>query len=139
MEATDSDEPKIHTLIFDEKPGIQAIGTTAPDLPPTEENGVIKRDYEYKRFGTLALLAAIDLITGKAFPLVSDTHKSSDFIEFLKMLDAFYPEGDIIRLVLDNLAGSTGIRKHGRTSRQDREGPSSCSDMSSGSQAQFNR
>ena len=107
LEATDSDEPKIHTLSYDEKPGIQATGTTAPDLPPTEENGVIKRDYEYVRFGTIALLAAIDLLTGKAFPLVSDTHKSSDFVEFLKMLDAFYPEGDIIRLVLDNLAVHT--------------------------------
>ena len=39
MEAAGSGEPQIHTLIFDEKPGIQAIGTTTPDLPPTEENG----------------------------------------------------------------------------------------------------
>ena len=43
---------------YDEKPGIQAIATTAPDLPP--EPGVhatFARDHEYKRHGTLSLLA----------------------------------------------------------------------------------
>ena len=37
------------------------------------------------------MLACIDLNTGKAIPLVSDTHKSSDFVEFLKKLDREYP------------------------------------------------
>lgn len=96
------DEEMVHTLSYDEKPGIQAIATVAPDLPPTPENGVIKRDGEYKRLGTLSLLAAIDLLTGEAIPLVRDTHKSADFIYFLKMLDSKYPKGDKIRLILDN-------------------------------------
>ena len=61
-------EQEIHTVSYDEKPGIQAIATTAPDLPPTVENGTVKRDYEYKRLGTVSLLAAIDLLTGKQFP-----------------------------------------------------------------------
>ena len=52
--------------------------------------------------GTLSLLAGIDLLTGEAIPLVSLTHKSSDFIEFLKIVDAKYPKGDTIRLILDN-------------------------------------
>jgi transposase len=92
-----------HVLSYDEKPGIQAISTTVADLLPTEKNGTIKRDYEYKRLGTLSLLAGIDLQTGEAIPLVSDTHNSSDYIGFLKILDAKYPAGDKIRLVLDNL------------------------------------
>ena len=92
-----------HVLSYDEKPGIQAIANTAEDLPPTEGNGVIKRDYEYKRLGTLSLLAGIDLQTGEAIPLVSDTHNSEDYINFLKKLDLKYPAGDKIRLVLDNL------------------------------------
>ncbi len=54
------------------------------------------------RFGTLSLLEGIDLLTGEAIPLVSQTHKSSDFIKFLKILDAKYPEGNTIRLILDN-------------------------------------
>lgn len=93
----------VHVVSYDEKPGIQAIANVADDLPPTEENGAIKRDYEYKRLGTVSLLAGIDLQTGEAIPLVSDSHNSSDYIDFLKILDARYPKGDTIRLVLDNL------------------------------------
>lgn len=60
------------------------------------------RDYEYKRLGTLSLIAGIDLLTGIAIPVVSETHKSSDFICLLKKLDERYPEGDIIRIICDN-------------------------------------
>lgn len=92
-----------HVLSYDEKPGIQAIATTGEDLLPTEEQGVIKRDYEYKRLGTVSLLAAIDLQTGEAIQLVRDKHSSAEYIEFLKKLDEKYPKGDKIRLILDNL------------------------------------
>lgn len=92
-----------HVLSYDEKPGIQAIATTGEDLNPTKEHGTVKRDYEYKRLGTVSLLAGIDLQTGEAIPLVSDTHNSKDYINFLKKLDAKYPKEDKIRLVLDNL------------------------------------
>ena len=88
---------------YDEKPGIQAIATTAPDLPP--EPGVhatFARDHEYKRHGTLSLLAGIDLLTGKVHALVRDRHRSREFIEFLKLLDAAYPAGTAIKLILDN-------------------------------------
>ena len=70
------------TVSYHEKPGIQAISNTAPDLRPTPEHGEVYRDAEYKRLGTLSLLAGIDLLTGEAIPLVSETHKSSDFISF---------------------------------------------------------
>ena len=103
----EGDEPEIHTISYGEKPGIQAIATTSPDLPPTADKGVTMRDYEYKRLGTVSLLAGIDLLTGEAFPLVSTSHKSADFIEFLKLLDQSYPEGDKIRLVLDNHSAHT--------------------------------
>jgi transposase len=87
----------------DEKPGIQAIATTAPDLPP--EPGIhptFARDHEYKRHGTLSLLAGIDLLTGKVHALVKDRHRSREFIEFLKLLDAAYPAGTVVKLILDN-------------------------------------
>ena len=93
----------VHVLSYDEKPGIQAIVTTSKDLLPDENHSSISRDYEYKRLGTLSLLAGIDLQTGEAIPLVSATHNSKDYIEFLKILDTKYPKGDKIRLVLDNL------------------------------------
>ncbi|MCF0180590.1 MAG: IS630 family transposase [Bacteroidales bacterium] len=99
----DEDEQMIHVLSYDEKPGIQAISTTSEDLRPNETNGTVYRDYEYRRLGTLSLLAAIDLQTGEAIPLVREKHSSKDYIEFLKLLDNKYPKGDKIRIVLDNL------------------------------------
>ena len=96
------DEP-IHVLSYDEKPGIQAISTTSDDLRPDKNHSTISRDYEYKRLGTISLLAAIDLQTGEAIPLVREKHSSKEYIEFLKILDEKYPKGDKIRIVLDNL------------------------------------
>ena len=98
-----SEDAPIHVLSYDEKPGIQAIATTSDDLMPDEKHPTINRDYEYKRLGTLSLLAAIDLQTGEAIPLVRDKHSSTEYIEFLKLLDDKYPKGDKIRIVLDNL------------------------------------
>lgn len=99
----EEDKQAIHVFSYDEKPGIQAIATTSQDLLPDEHHGIISRDYEYKRLGTLSLLAGIDLQTGEAIPLVRETHSSKDYIEFLKILDSKYPKGDKVRIVLDNL------------------------------------
>lgn len=93
----------LHVVSYDEKPGIQAIATTTDDLLPDDNHSAINRDYEYKRLGTLSLLAGIDLQTGEAIPLVSETHNSADYVSFLKILDNKYPKGDKIRIVLDNL------------------------------------
>lgn len=88
---------------YDEKPGIQAIATTAPDLPPVPGvHSAFARDFEYRRHGTLSLLAGIDLLTGKVHALVKDRHRSREFIEFLKLLDAAYPASTAIKLILDN-------------------------------------
>jgi transposase len=88
---------------YDEKPGIQAIATTAPDLPPVPGTyATFARDYEYKRHGTLSLLAGIDLLTGKVHALVKERHRSREFIEFLKLLDVAYPASTAIKLLLDN-------------------------------------
>ena len=99
----DEDGQVVHVLSYDEKPGIQATANTSEDLLPDESHRNISRDYEYKRLGTVALLAGIDLQTGEAIPLVRDRHSSKEYVEFLSLLDAKYPKGDKIRLVLDNL------------------------------------
>ena len=99
----EEDGQVVHVLSYDEKPGIQAIANTSEDLLPDESHRNISRDYEYKRLGTVALLAGIDLQTGEAIPLVRDRHRSKEYVEFLSLLDAKYPKGDKIRLVLDNL------------------------------------
>lgn len=97
------DDQIVHVLSYDEKPGIQAIATASDDLRPDEYHSTISRDYEYKRLGTVSLLAAIDLQTGESIPLIRDKHSSKEYIEFLQLLDEKYPKGDKIRIVLDNL------------------------------------
>jgi transposase len=88
---------------YDEKPGVQAIGVTAPDLPPVPGiHPAVARDHEYKRHGTVSLLAGIDLLTGKVHALVKDRHRSREFIEFLKLLDVAYPTHTAIKVILDN-------------------------------------
>jgi transposase len=106
-------------ISYDEKPGIQAIATTAPDLPPVPGTyATFSRDYEYKRHGTLSLLAGIDLLTGRVHALVRDRHRSREFIEFLKLLDAAYPAHTAIKLILDN--HSAHISKETKTWLADR-------------------
>jgi len=103
---TDDDNGMV-TLSYDEKPGIQAIANMAPDLLPTKEHGYIARDHEYKRHGTVSLLAGMDLFTGEIIPLVRNSHKSSDFIDFLKILDEKYDNELKIRIILDNHTAHT--------------------------------
>lgn len=95
--------PKVVTVSVDEKPGVQAIKNIANDRPPVPgkhpSNG---RDYEYKRLGTVSILAALDLHTGHVTAQVHDRHRSREFIALLKELDAYYASDCVIRLVLDN-------------------------------------
>jgi len=90
-------------LSCDEKPGIQATANTAPDLPPVPgKHPTISRDHEYVRHGTVSLMAGIDLLNGHVHGLVVDRHRSSEFIDFLKILDRHYPTDKTIRVILDN-------------------------------------
>jgi len=93
----------IYTVSVDEKPGVQAIGLTAPDLPPVPGKAqTVGRDYEYVRRGTVSILAGIDLHSGQIFANVEDRHRSVEFIALLMRLDEHYPQEAIIRVVLDN-------------------------------------
>jgi transposase len=98
----EADRPAV-VLSYDEKPGIQAIATTAPDLGPKPgRHATVQRDHEYKRLGTLTLSAAVDLVSGFVHHVVTQRHRSREFIAFLERLDAHYPEGMLICLLLDN-------------------------------------
>ncbi len=99
----DFDAQTVVTVCVDEKPGVQAIANTAPDLPPVPGvHPAVGRDHEYKRMGTVSILAALDLHDGHVIARVEDRHRSAEFILLLKDLDAYYPEGVTIRVVLDN-------------------------------------
>jgi transposase len=72
-------------------------------LPPKPAvHAAFARDHEYKRHGTLSLLAGIDLLTGKVHACVEARHRSRKFIGFLKKIEVAYPTGTAIKLILDN-------------------------------------
>ena len=101
--AEEGETPAVAIVAYDEKPGLQAIGTTAPDLPPAPaRHECVGRDHEYVRHGTLSLLAGIDLVTGEVHASVEERHRSREFVAFLQKLDAAYPPATAIKLILDN-------------------------------------
>ena len=108
LKETKAPSDAVAIISYDEKPGMQAIGSTAPDLPPKPGvHAAFARDHEYKRHGTLSLLAGIDLVTGKVHALVKDRHRSCEFIEFLQLLDSAYPASTAIKIILDNHSAHT--------------------------------
>lgn len=107
-------QPMVITLSVDEKPGVQAIANTAPDLPPVAgKHPTFARDHEYVRHGTWSILAALDLHDGQVTARVEERHRSIEFIALLKDLDARYPADCTIRLIMDN--HSSHISKETRT------------------------
>ena len=101
--ATPAGAPAIITVSIDEKPGVQAIENTAPDLPPVPEKPpAVGRDHEYKRHGTLSILASLDLHDGHVVARVEERHRRREFVALLKDLDAYYPPEVMIRVILDN-------------------------------------
>jgi transposase len=99
----DQNEQPIAILSYDEKPGIQAIKNTTPDLLPVPGSySSISRDYEYKRLGTVSLLASIDLLNGQVHGQIRDRHRSREFIDHLQYLDSIYKKDVKIKMILDN-------------------------------------
>jgi transposase len=97
------DVPSLITVSIDENPGVQAIQNVAPDiLPEPGKQSRILRDHEYKRLGTVSILAGLDLHDGQVLAQVHDQHRSCEFISLLKEMDAHYPVESTIRLILDN-------------------------------------
>jgi transposase len=101
--ASNEGASSVITVSLDEKPGVQAIENTAPDLPPVPgQHSTWSRDHEYKRHGTLSILAAVDLHNGEIFAQVHPRHRSREYILLLKELDDHYPKDCTIRVILDN-------------------------------------
>lgn len=90
-------------LSVDEKTNIQALERIRKDR--SMARGVVRRlEWEYKRHGTVNLLAAFNIRTGQVIGELVDKNNSVAFIAFLKRLLKLHPRRKLI-LVLDN--GST--------------------------------
>ena len=94
-------EQPTHTVSVDEKTGVQALERAMPDLP-MKPGHCAKREYEYIRHGTLCLIAALNVVTGKVFPWLNPTRKEVDFECFVRLLLATDPTANWV-LVTDNL------------------------------------
>jgi transposase len=109
---TDTPLPVV-TVSVDEKPGLQAIANTAPDLLPVAgQHAEVARDHEYKRLGTCSILAALDLHDGHVTARVERRHRSIEFIALLQDLDGYYPPECTIRLILDNHSAHISKETH---------------------------
>lgn len=89
-------------LSYDEKPGVQAIGSTSLDLPPNPEHPNWHRDHEYIRHGTVSIMAGMDLTNGTIHAQITERHRSFEFVQWLKKIDKIYPRKMNITIILDN-------------------------------------
>jgi DDE superfamily endonuclease len=82
--------------------GIQALERAAPSLP-MKPGHVERREFEYIRHGTKALIAAFDVATGKVRGTIGDSRTEADFVAFLDTLFASAPPTAPWDVVCDNL------------------------------------
>ena len=90
-------------LCVDEKSQIQALDREQPVLPMAP--GVAeRRTHTYVRNGTTSLFAALDIATGAVIGKCYKRHRATEFLDFLKRIDARMPSGPDVHLVMDNYA-----------------------------------
>ncbi len=94
-------EQGVQTVSIDEMTGIQALERAAPSLP-MKPGHVERREFEYVRHGTKALIAAFDVATGKVRGTIGDSRTEADFVAFLDSLFASTPSARW-RVICDNL------------------------------------
>jgi transposase len=88
-------------LCMDEKSSVQALDHTQPSLP-MKKGRAGTMTHDDKRHGTTTLFAALDVLTGKVIGQCLPRHRHTEFLKFLKTINAEVPAGLEIHLVLDN-------------------------------------
>ncbi len=92
---------KAMVLCVDEKSQIQALDRTQPILPLAP--GIPeRRTHDYMRHGTTTLFAALDIATGEVIGELHRRHRGSEFLRFLRTIEANVPPGLDIHLIMDN-------------------------------------
>jgi transposase len=88
-------------LCVDEKTQIQALNRTQPVFPMLPGTPA-RASHDYVRHGTSSLYAALDVTTGKVIGSLHSRHRATEFLAFLKKIDADVPADLDVHLVLDN-------------------------------------
>lgn len=102
-------DEKQPVVCMDEKP-VPLIGDTRDRILPYNDGEVLKKDYEYKRNGSVNVFCAVEPKAGKYINTITERRCGSDFAKFIKSLSSKYSDADKIVLVMDNLA--THKEKH---------------------------
>ncbi|AYG59116.1 IS630 family transposase [Rhizobium jaguaris] len=90
-------------LSVDEKSQIQALDREQPVLPMMP--GVPeRRTHSYVRHGTTTLFAALDVASGFVIGKCYKRHRATEFLDFLKQIDANVPPDLDVHIVMDNYA-----------------------------------
>jgi transposase len=92
----------VQTISIDEMTGIQALERAAPSLP-MKPGHVERREFEYVRHGTQALIAAFDVATGTVRGVVGDSRTEADYVAFLENLFATTASSTAWQVICDNL------------------------------------
>jgi DDE superfamily endonuclease len=88
-----------HVVSSDEKTGIQALERDAP-TKPMQPGLVALHEFEYTRHGTQALIANLEIATGKVIqPSIGETRTEVDFLLHIEQTIASDPEAHWIFLV----------------------------------------
>lgn len=88
-------------LCVDEKSQIQALDRTQPMLPMVPGQAE-RRTWDYVRHGTTTLFAALDTMTGRVIGSVHRRHRTTEFLKFLRKIDAQVPRHLDVHLIMDN-------------------------------------
>lgn len=94
-------DPSYPVVCFDERPCFLIGDTLVP--VPMKEGQVRKQHYQYEKFGSCALLCAIEPLTGRRLGQVHPQRTKREYTLFCQALAQAYPEVTKIRLVQDNL------------------------------------
>jgi transposase len=69
--------------------------------------------HDYERHGTTTLFAALQVVEGRVIGQCYPRHRHQEFLKFLRRLDAEFPTGKALHLILDNY----GTHGHARVQR----------------------
>lgn len=96
-------DPQRPVVCIDEKP-VALISDTRERIVAKKPGEILKKDYEYKRNGSVNVFCAVEPKVGKYINRVTKKRRAPDFAKFMKSLTIKYKEAEKIVLVMDNLS-----------------------------------
>ena len=97
--------PERPVVCIDEKP--VALIADKYDRSMSMPGKIGKKDYEYKRNGSVNVFCAVEPLKGKYVNRVTPNRKGSEFAKFIRDLSRRYSGVDKVVLIMDNLASHT--------------------------------